>query len=160
MAVLSKQQKIMTVSIVISLDDSLKKRNSTKKRKSKRFWVYKVFKERKSSGFLHVLTKKLERFDREYFFRFLRMFPDRYEHLLPIVGPELQRQSTHIRKPISPSERLTVTLRYLESRESQQSLNFTFRISRTAISNILEDTCEKIWKTLMWKSDTYVHAPS
>ena len=49
MAVLCKQQKIMTVSIVILLDDALKKRISIKKRKSKRFWVRKLFKERKRS---------------------------------------------------------------------------------------------------------------
>ena len=78
----------------------------------------------------------------------MRMSPDRYEHLLSIVGPKLQRQKTHLREPISPSERLTLTLRYLASGESQQSLSFSFRISRTAISNILADTCEKIWDSL------------
>ena len=78
----------------------------------------------------------------------MRMSPDRYEHLLSIVGPKLQRQKTHLREPISPSERLTLTLRYLARGESQQSLSFSFRISRTAISNILADTCEKIWDSL------------
>ena len=73
------------------------------------------------------------------------------------MGPELQRKRTHLREPISSSERLTLTLRYLASGEPQLSLSFTFRISRTAISNILADTFEKIWKTL---SDTYVRAPS
>ena len=37
MAVLSKQQKVMTISIDILLDDILQKRNSIKKRKSIRF---------------------------------------------------------------------------------------------------------------------------
>ena len=37
MAVLSKQPEVMTISIDILLDDVLKKRNSIKKRKSKRF---------------------------------------------------------------------------------------------------------------------------
>ena len=41
----------------------------------------------------------------------MKMSPDRYEHLLSIVGP-------HLREPISPSERLTITLRYLASGES------------------------------------------
>ena len=36
----------------------------------------------------------------------------------------------------------------MASGESQQSLSFSFRISRTAISNILADTCEKIWDSL------------
>ena len=39
MVVLSKQQKITTVSIVIFLDDALKKRNFIKKRKFKRLWM-------------------------------------------------------------------------------------------------------------------------
>ena len=84
------------------------------------------------------------------------MSTDRYEHLFSIVGPKLQRQKTHLREPISPSERLTLTLRYLASGESQQSLSFSFRISRTAISNILADTCEKIWDSLC---DIYVQPP-
>ena len=37
MAVLSKQPEVMTISIDILFDDVLKKRNSIKKRKSKRF---------------------------------------------------------------------------------------------------------------------------
>ena len=91
------------------------------------------------------------------------IFKNRYEHLLSIVGPELQRhlrepissserltlssrylaigESQH-REPISPSERLTFTLQYLASGDSQQSLGFAFRINRTAISNILADKWE------------------
>ena len=58
---------------------------------------------------------------------------------------------------MSPSERLTLSLQYLVSGESQQSLSFSFRISRTAISNILADTCEKIWDSLC---DIYVQPRS
>ena len=77
------------------------------------------------------------------------------------MDPELQRQRIHRREPISPSERLTLILRYLENGDSQQPLSFAFSISRTAIAtciyNILADTCEKIWKTL---SNTYACALS
>ena len=82
----------------------------------------------------------------------------------PIWIPAVDRVSwietserTHVREPISPSERLALTLRYLASGESQQFLSFAFRISRTAISNILADTWKKILKTL---SDTYFRSPS
>ena len=109
-----------------------------KKRRSKRFLVCKLFEERKSSEFFHVLTKELEMFDREYFSRLFRISPDRYLHLLSKVG---QRRRTHLREPISTSEHLCLTLPYLASGESQQSLSFAFRISCTAISNILADTC-------------------
>ena len=75
MAVLSKQQKITTVSIVIFLDDALKKRNSIKKKKSKRLWIRKLFKESKCSGFFHILTNKLEMFDRKYFILTFKNIP-------------------------------------------------------------------------------------
>ena len=51
----------------------------------------KLFKEMKISGFFYVLTRELEMFNREYFFRFLRIYPDRYQLMFLIVGPELQR---------------------------------------------------------------------
>ena len=105
MVVLSKQQKIITVSIAILLDHNVEKEEfQKKKRKSKRFWVRKLFKERKSAGFFHALTRELEILNREYFFRFLRMSPDRYKQLLSIVDPELQRQRTHLHEPMSPSK--------------------------------------------------------
>ena len=73
------------------------------------------------------------------------------------MGPELQCQRANLHERISPSERLTLTFRWLASGESSQSLSFSFRINGNAISNILPDIFEKIWKML---SNTYVHAPS
>ena len=89
----------------------------------KRFWVRG---NHKNSGYFHVLTKEIELFDREYFCRFIRMSQDRYKHLLSIVGPRLQRQKTHLGKPISPNEHLTLTLRYLTSIESQHWISQHF----------------------------------
>ena len=87
----------------------------------------------------------------------LRISPDQYENLQSIVGPELQCQRANLRERISPSERLTLTFRWLASEESSQPLSFAFRINGNVISNILADIFEKIWKML---SNTYVHAPS
>ena len=42
-----------------------------------------------------------------------------------------------MRTPISPGERLAVTLRYLATGETFSSLESQFRISRTAISEII-----------------------
>ena len=80
---------------------------------------------------------------KEYFFRFVRMTPQRFEHLLSLVGPHLQRTTTKMREPISPAERLVLTLIFLASGDFQQSLCFSFRISRAAICTILSETCEK-----------------
>ena len=107
----------------------------------RRFWVRKIFQERKKYGLYHILTDELRLFDKEYFFRFVRMTPQRFEQLLSLVGPHLQRTTTKMREPISPAERLV----------------FSFRISRAAICTILSETCEKLWEVL---SSSYVRAPS
>ena len=44
----------------------------------KRFWVRKIFQERKKYGLYHILTDELRLFDKEYFFRFVRMTPQRF----------------------------------------------------------------------------------
>ena len=59
-----------------------------------RFWVRKIFQERNRYGLYHILTNDLRLFDKEYFFRFVRMTPQRFEHLLSLVGPPLQRITT------------------------------------------------------------------
>ena len=114
----------------------------------RRFLVRKIFQERKKYGLYHILTDELRLFDKEYFFRFVRMTPQRFEHLLSLVGPHLQRTTTKMRESISPAERLILTLKFLASGDSQKSLCFSFRISRAAICTFLSETCENLWEVL------------
>ena len=81
------------------------------------FWVRKIFQERKKYGLYHILTAELRLFDKEYFFRFVRLTPQRFEHLLSLVGPHLQLTTTKMREPISSAERLVLTMRFLASGE-------------------------------------------
>lgn len=76
------------------------------------------------------------------------MTSERCQHLLDIVGPLIQKKRCRSRTPIPAGERLMVTLRYLATGESQQSLAFAFRISKTAIHNIIRETCEALWAVL------------
>ena len=72
----------------------------------RKFWVRKIFPERKRYGLYHILTDELRLFDKECFFRFVRMTPQRFEHWLSLVGPHLQRTSRKMSEPVSPAERL------------------------------------------------------
>ena len=83
------------------------------------FWVRKIFQDRKKYGLYHILTDELRLFDKEYFFRSVRMTPQRFKDLLSLVGPYLQRTTTKMREPISPAQRLVLTLRFLASGDSQ-----------------------------------------
>ena len=50
------------------------------------------------------------------------MSPERFDHLLSLVGPLISKLATRFRNPISPSERLAVTLRYLATGDSQHAV--------------------------------------
>ena len=52
------------------------------------------------------------------------------------------------REPISPGERLAVTIRFLASGDSQRSLFYAYRISYSSLSRILSETCHIIWEEL------------
>ena len=85
MAALSlRKKKICVLALLVMLD---KEENEDIGR---RFWVRKIFQERKKYGLYHILTDGLRLFDKEDFFRFVRMTPQRFEHLFSLVGPHLQ----------------------------------------------------------------------
>ena len=42
--------------------------------------------------------------------RYIRMTPERFEHLLSLVGPLVTKVNTKMRQAISAAERLTLTL--------------------------------------------------
>ena len=84
-ALLMRKKKICTLAILtVMLDENVNENTS------RRFWVRKIFQERKRYGPYHILTNELRLFDKEYFVRFVRVTPQHLEHLLPLVGPHLQ----------------------------------------------------------------------
>ena len=84
------------------------------------------------------------------------MSPERFENLLSLVGPLIAKKKCRSREPLSPAERLVITLRYLASGDSQQSQSFNFRAGRSTICHIIRDTCDGIWNALNGK---YLCAP-
>ena len=48
-------------------------------------WVRKLFQERKQKGEFNILIKDMKLFDSEWFFRYFRMSPTTFEHLLSWV---------------------------------------------------------------------------
>ena len=90
-------------------------------------------------------------------FRYLRMSPERFEHLLTLVGPLISKKATKMRELSSAAERLTLTLRMLASGDDQQSLAFSYSQGRTIVSHIPRETCSTIWMALR---DIYLRPPS
>ena len=76
------------------------------------------------------------------------MSPESFKYLLNVIGPVIAKKDTKFRKAISESERLCLTLHYLAYGKAQQSLSFSFRIAKSTISNIVNETCAAIWECL------------
>jgi len=68
------------------------------------------------------------------FENFCRMSAD-FEFLHNLIGPDITKQTTHLRK--STKERLAVTLRFLALGDSYKNLSYLFRISPQLISHRL-----------------------
>ena len=88
--------------------------------------------------------------------RYTRMTPERFEHLLSMVGPRIKKKDTKMREAIGPAERLTLTLRYLANGNDQQSLSFSYRIGKATVSKIIHETLTVIWSVL---KDRYLRPP-
>ena len=112
-------------------------------RKKKRLWVRKLYAERLQKGEFHLLVRDLRPHDHD-FFKYFRMSPTVFEELLSFVSPIIVRQSTAMRDPISPSERLAVTLRYLVTEDAQCTVATSYRISPSAVSRIITEACDAI----------------
>ena len=74
------------------------------------------------------------------------MSPDRFKHMLLLVARLISKQTTRNISWIH--KRLVVTLRYLATGETEQSLGFGYRIGKPKMTKILAETSETIFQTL------------
>ncbi|GLV37437.1 uncharacterized protein CBL_10597 [Carabus blaptoides fortunei] len=71
--------------------------------------------------------------------------------------PHIEKEDTNMRLSIPARERLTVTLRYLATGESYQSLMYSTRIPACTISKIIPECCEAIYNVL---KDKHLKVPN
>ncbi|KAJ8369891.1 hypothetical protein SKAU_G00099190 [Synaphobranchus kaupii] len=114
-------------------------------------WTRQWLQRRQSQGAYPNLCHELGVEDQQGFQNFSRFAPDQFQKLLEMVTPLIQRQNTNFRDCISPGERLMVTLRFLATGESFQSLSYMFRIGCSTIRKFVPDTCRAIHRVLAEK---------
>ena len=85
------------------------------------------------------------------------MSPVLFEELLCLVAPLISKEVTKIRQPISPSERLCVTLRYLVTGDAFVNIGASYRMSPSTINQIILETCNALWKVLL--DNNYIDVP-
>ena len=73
------------------------------------------------------------------------MSPALFKELLSLVAPQISKKETKLRQPISSSERLCETLRYLVTGDAFVTIGVSYRMSPSAISQIDVPKTEKKW---------------
>ena len=58
------------------------------------------------------------------FQKYTQISPERFDHLLKLAEPLISKQVPNFQKPISAGKRLSITLQFLATGESQQSCHF------------------------------------
>ena len=116
-------------------------------KKKKNCWVKDIFKNRERQGALETLFNEM-RNDRELFYRYFRMSPERFDHLLTLVRDQREAKDTAFKKYFLAAGRLAITLRYLASGETQQSLSYRCRIGKSTAWTVIVETCKATYNAL------------
>ena len=108
----------------------------------------KLFQNRSTRGEYHALISEMRLGDHESFYRYFHMTPQRFSHLLGLVGPLIKCQDTRCRQAILPDVRLAITLCYLVTGDSMQTISFSYRVGHSTVNGIIESTCQALWNAL------------
>ena len=119
--------------------------------KSRR-WVRDWMSRREKYGASSHLLKKLAEEDPAGFKNALRINSEKFDELLRLVTPAIEKRDTRMRMAISSKTKLGVTLRYLASGDSFRSLALLFRIPYKTISTLLPDVLIAVYEAL----DAYI----
>ncbi|CAH2010344.1 unnamed protein product [Acanthoscelides obtectus] len=84
----------------------------------------------------------------ERFQSFYQMSSQCFYKILALVRVDLKKKSTNWREPVSPEERLLITLRYFATGCSFKARSFYFLKGHSTIHEIVHHTAQVIWKKL------------
>ena len=95
-------------------------------------------------GDYYHLLQELNREDRPGFENFVRIKPELFNEIMDRLTPIPSKQTISMRDPLSVGLKLTVTLRFLASGNSYTSLQYSFKVSKSAICKFVPVVCQAI----------------
>lgn len=135
--------------------------------KKKRSWVREWIKRRDRLGASGTLIRELAVEDPKSYYNIMRMSVKKFDELLTLVTPLIQKQDTKMRVAITCRTKLEITLRYLATGDSLKSLQYLFRVPHNTISTFLPEVLKAIyevmeqfiqvcvWYLIHWKQDHF-----
>lgn len=127
-------------------DSAIKAINQKRK---KRIWVRKWINRRLVQGASDNLFKELALEDPIAYRKILRLPCEKFEELLEKIHPLIQKKNTLMRLAIPSRTKLEITLRYLATGDSYQSLELLFRVAACTICKFLPEVLDAI-KQVLW----------
>ncbi|KAL3245486.1 hypothetical protein MRX96_046902 [Rhipicephalus microplus] len=118
-----------------------------RRKRNRSLYIRDIFEKRPEYGEYHHLVQELRHSDPEYHFKYFRMTKASFDKLLSLVYHRLVHPPTH-RRPISPAERLAVTLRFPATGGSLEDIALSFRMHASTVARILKETLPAIWDCL------------
>ncbi|XP_018566077.1 protein ALP1-like [Anoplophora glabripennis] len=128
-----------------------------KNERRRTMWVHPIVEIREAKGAFTLIYADLEQDPSSKFFNYFRMSIQSFEELHANLECKLVKKDTAMRKSITPRERLAITLRFLATGESYQSLHYTFRVGQSTISEFIPVVTKAIYNNL--KKD-YLKVPN
>lgn len=119
---------------------------SFKTKWNRRFQVHPVNQHRLHCGEFFVKYERLRQ-SPDKFFDYLRMSTVQFDFILKRVTPHIEKFCLS-RLPISPEERLFLTLRYLTSGIDMKAVAESFHLGHTTTWQIIHETCMAIYVVL------------
>jgi len=135
--------------IIILIATELTKKLLKKRKKIKRrIWVRSWISRRDSLGASSRLLTEMRDEDINGYRNFLRMLPQKFDELLSKIASAIQKESTHMREAIAARVKLEITLRYLATGDSLQTLSALYRVGRSTICQFIPEVCSAICMAL------------
>ena len=125
MAAINIRHKLATVLLIFRC--RLRRRRKTKAKAKRKFWISSLNVERFLLGVYNSTFLLVRENDRFTFFKYTRMSPERFDHLLSLIRPKIEKEH-NVRPPISAEEPFAATRRYLASDDSKQSISYQQKI--------------------------------
>ncbi|XP_018360086.1 PREDICTED: uncharacterized protein LOC108759237 [Trachymyrmex cornetzi] len=119
-------------------------------------WVRKWIHRRPVLSASNNLFKELALEDPVAYHKVLRLTREKFEELLEKVHPLIQKKDTQMRPAIPSRTKLEITLRYLATGDSYQSLELLFRVPACTICTFLPEVLDAI-RQVSWD---YLKPPS
>ena len=114
----------------------------------RREWVSAINRRRQLLGEHNNLVQEMRLNQPTRHIQYFRLPKQGFDLLLSKIENKIRRQHTNFRAPVSPEERLAVTLRYMASGMEFAALAPTYRLGETTCREIVYDTCRAIIEVL------------